>query len=120
MIITCNLLIRIIKQIISGAGSKSTAARAINQMIFLWKNGYATLDLYENGKSTVSFFSVDKNQSQLLFKKTVLSPKVNIKVEYANHFPSTKKTSVYSPEMTDKSAIHNLIFLVLITKFTAP
>jgi predicted oxidoreductase (fatty acid repression mutant protein) len=42
-----------IKQIISGAGSKSTAA--INQMIFLWKNGYATLDLYENGKSTVSF-----------------------------------------------------------------
>jgi hypothetical protein len=44
-----------IKQIISGAGSKSTAARAINQMIFLWKNGYATLDLYENGKSTVSF-----------------------------------------------------------------
>jgi hypothetical protein len=50
-----------------------------------------------------------KNQSQLLFKKTVLSPKVNIKVEYANHFPSTKKTSVYSPEMTDKSAIHNLI-----------
>jgi hypothetical protein len=100
-----------IKQIISGAGSKSTAARAINPDDFSYgKNGYATLDLYENGKSTVSFFSVDKNQSNLLFKKTVLSPKVKIKVEYANHFPSTEKTSVYGPEMTDKSAIHNLIF----------
>jgi hypothetical protein len=100
-----------IKQIISGAGSKSTAARAINPNDFSYgKNGYATLDLYENGKSTVSFFSVDKDQSHLLFKKTVLSPKVNIKVEYADHFPSTVKTSVYDPEMTDKSPIHNLIF----------
>jgi hypothetical protein len=44
-----------IKQIISGAGSKSTAARAIIINDFPEWNGYATLDLYENGKSTVSF-----------------------------------------------------------------
>jgi hypothetical protein len=56
-----------IKQIISGAGSKSTAARAINPNDFSY--GKMDMLLYENGKSTVSFFSVDKNQSQLLLRK---------------------------------------------------
>jgi hypothetical protein len=100
-----------IKQIISGAGSKSTAARAINANDFSYgKNGFAILDVYENGETTVTFFGRENNETQLLLKKTVLSPKEKIKVEYANHFPSTVKTSVYSPEMTDKSSIHNLIF----------
>ncbi|SEA45739.1 Calcineurin-like phosphoesterase [Flavobacterium gillisiae] len=100
-----------IKQIISGAGSKSEAARAINSNDFSYeKNGYATLDTYENGKTTVSFYGRDNNQTQLLFRKTVLYPKKEIKVDYATRFSPTEKTSIYTPEMIDKSATHNFIF----------
>lgn len=100
-----------IKQIISGAGSKSEAARAINAHDFSYgRMGYATLDLYENGKTIVSFFGTYNNQIQLLFKKTVLFPKEEIQVAYPTYFPSTKKTSVYTPAMIDKNTIHNLIF----------
>ncbi|NGY38357.1 metallophosphoesterase [Flavobacterium sp. XN-5] len=100
-----------IKQIISGAGSKFQAARAIKPTDFSYgEKGYATLDILENGKTSVSFYGIVNNHSQILFKKTLLSPKEKIKVDYPDQFPLTKTSSVYTPEMSNKSSFHNFLF----------
>jgi hypothetical protein len=100
-----------IKQIISGAGSKSEAARAIYTNDFSYgKNGYATLTTYTNGKTEVQFYGIENNQTKLLFQKTLLEPKVVSSKNYANSFPATTKTSVYTPDMTTKSSFHNFLF----------
>jgi hypothetical protein len=100
-----------IKQIISGAGSKNEAARAINSNDFSYgNNGFAIVDVYENGATTVSFYGREKNRTQLLLKKTILYPKKEMKINYANSFSSTAQTSVYHPEKVEKSRTHNFIF----------
>ncbi|HEX8014182.1 MAG TPA: metallophosphoesterase, partial [Flavobacterium sp.] len=54
-----------IKQIISGAGSKSEAARAINSTDFSYGgNGYATLTLYKSGDAKVAFFGNENNKEK--------------------------------------------------------
>jgi aspartate/tyrosine/aromatic aminotransferase len=66
-----------IKQIISGAGSKSEAARAINSNDFSYGKCYATLDTYENGKTIVSFYGRDNNQTNYYSEKQYFIPKRN-------------------------------------------
>ena len=100
-----------IKQIISGAGSKSEAARAINPNDFSYgKNGFAVLTTYINGKSVVQFYGIENNQTKIIFEKTVLEAKKADTSNYATSFPTTIKTSIYTPEMTDKSGFHSFLF----------
>jgi hypothetical protein len=99
-----------IKQIISGAGSKSEAARAINPNDFSYgKNGFATLTTYTNGKSVIKYVGIENNKTTVLFEKTVFEPKKEIENNYPVTFPSTTKASIYSPEMTSKSAFHTFL-----------
>lgn len=99
-----------IKQIISGAGSKSEAARAVHPNDFSYgKNGFATLTTYTNGKSVIKYFGIENNKSTVLFEKTVFEPKKEIIHNYPETFASTAKTSIYSPEMTSKNAFHNFL-----------
>jgi predicted RNA-binding protein with PIN domain len=99
-----------VKQIISGAGSKSEAARAIYPNDFSYgKNGFASLKVYNNGKTIVSFFGQENNQSKLFFEKTILFPKKEVVLKYPNNFPSTTKSAVYSQDMTKKSKVHNFL-----------
>ncbi|HEU4791690.1 MAG TPA: metallophosphoesterase, partial [Flavobacterium sp.] len=52
-----------ITQIITGAGSKSEAAKAVNPNDFSYGgNGYATLTLYKNGETKVSFYGNENKQ----------------------------------------------------------
>ncbi|MBA0883730.1 metallophosphoesterase [Flavobacterium undicola] len=100
-----------IKQIISGAGSKSEAARAINPNDFSYgKNGFATLTTYTNGKAIVQFYGMENNQTKMLFQKTLLEPKEADTTNYADSFPATTKASIYTPEMTLKSGVYNFFF----------
>ena len=99
-----------IKQIISGAGSKSEAARAINPNDFSYgKNGFATLTTYTNGKSVIKYFGIENNKTTVLFEKIVFEPKKEIANNYPVTFPSTTKASIYSPKMTSKSAFHTFL-----------
>ncbi|MES2239915.1 MAG: metallophosphoesterase [Bacteroidota bacterium] len=99
-----------IKQIISGAGSKSEAARAINPDDFSYgKNGFATLTTYTNGKSIVKYYGIENDKAKVIFEKTIFEPKKEISNNYPNSFPSTTKANIYSPEMTAKSGFHNFI-----------
>ena len=102
-----------IKQIISGAGSKEEAARAINKNDFSYgHNGYAVLQVLKNGASKVSYYGVDyKGKETLLFeqKPTSPKPKPNLR-EYPNTFSSYKDTTVYTKEMTRKSGIYKFLW----------
>ena len=101
-----------IKQIISGAGSKSEAARAINSTDFSYGgNGYATLTLYKSGDAKVAFFGNENNKEKMLFEQEIIKAKeFNWASNVSNNFPSTIKTSIYSSEMTDKSLFHKFLF----------
>lgn len=95
-----------IKQIISGAGSKQEAAKAVFPNDFsAGQKGYAILNVHANGKSTVSFF----NQENKLFEHQAFSPKITPIEDYSS-FSKTKEASVYTPEMTLKSGTHSFLF----------
>ncbi|WP_374173702.1 metallophosphoesterase [Flavobacterium tructae] len=101
-----------IKQIISGAGSKSEAARAINSNDFSYGgNGYATLTLFKSGDAKVSFFGNENNQEKLLFEHEIIKAKeINWAADIPNNFPPKITTSIYSQKMTQKSLFHKFLF----------
>jgi hypothetical protein len=102
-----------VKQIISGAGSKAEAARAINQNDFSFgHNGYAMLQVLKTGASKVSFFGLDyKGNEALLFKQQPLfnRPKPNLR-EFPNKFATSKDTSVYTTKMTTKNGGYRFLW----------
>ncbi|MBZ4033279.1 metallophosphoesterase [Flavobacterium sp. 17A] len=101
-----------IQQIISGAGSKSEAARAINPFDFSYGgNGYATLTLFKSGDAKVSFYGNNNNKEKLLFEKEIIKAKeINWAANLPNTFPSKVTASIYSTKMTTKSAFHRFLF----------
>lgn len=102
-----------IKQIISGAGSRTQAARAINKNDFSFgQNGYAMLQVLKTGASKVSFFGLDsKGNEALLFKQQPLfaRPKPNLR-EFPNKFAASKDTSVYTKKMTTKNGGYRFLW----------
>ncbi|MHC0448192.1 metallophosphoesterase [Flavobacterium sp. 3-218] len=101
-----------IQQIISGAGSKSEAARAINPYDFSYgKNGYATLTLFKTGDAKVTFYGNENNKEKMLFEREIIKAKeINWAADIPNKFPAKVTTSIYSTKMTDKSAFHRFLF----------
>ena len=101
-----------IKQIISGAGSKSEAARAISANDFSYGgNGYAMLTLFKSGDAKVSFFGNDNNKEKMLFEHEIIKAKeFNWAPEGSNTFPKTTTTSIYTPDMTKKSLFYKFLF----------
>lgn len=101
-----------IQQIISGAGSKSEAARAVNPYDFSYGgNGYATLTMFKSGDAKVSFYGNENGKEKLLFEREIIKAKeINWASDIPNKFPETVTTSIYSPKMTQKSAFHRFLF----------
>ncbi|MFH6999861.1 metallophosphoesterase [Flavobacterium sp. FlaQc-57] len=101
-----------IKQIISGAGSKSEAARAINSTEFSYGgNGYATLTLFKSGDAKVTFFGNENNHEKKLYEQEIIKAKeINWASDIPNNFPPKITTSIYSTKMTQKSFIHKFLF----------
>ena len=101
-----------IPQIISGAGSKSEAARAINPSDFSYGgNGYAVLTLFKSGDAKVTYFGNENNKEKLLFEHEIIKAKeINWASDVKDNFPPTISTSIYTEEMTQKSSAHKLLF----------
>lgn len=101
-----------IRQIISGAGSKSEAAKAVNPNDFSYGgNGYAALTLYKNGETKVAFYGNENHKEKLLFEQTII--KLRDTITPSNlpiKFPALTTTSIYSTEMTQKSIFHKFLF----------
>ena len=102
-----------IKQVVSGSGSKTEAARAINPNDFsVGKNGYAVLDVLKSGASKISYYGKDyKGNEALLFKTQPLfaRPKPNLR-EFPNKFATSKDTSIYTAKMTTKGAAYRFLW----------
>ncbi|MCM5662682.1 BamA/TamA family outer membrane protein [Galbibacter mesophilus] len=94
-----------IKQIISGAGSKSSAARLTGDALFTFgSQGFAVLDVFKDGSSWVRFYAQENGKPKLAFQKEVYSKDKKIEVEYPPvDYPATVETSVYTKEETEVS-----------------
>ena len=101
-----------IKQIISGAGSKIEAARAINPKDFSYGgNGYAVLEVTNRKIAVVTYYGRVGNEEKQLFRHQLIADKIEIpQKDYGNSFPKTTRASVYDSTMTSKSKFHNFLW----------
>lgn len=100
-----------IRQIISGSGSKTEAARAIHEKDFSYGgNGYAVLNVYEKGNSIVNYYANENGQEKLLFSHEIISkPEQTQNLTYNPNFSEKIEAQVYTKEMTTKSGIHKFL-----------
>ncbi len=101
-----------IRQIISGAGSKSEAAKAVNPNDFSYGgNGYAQLSVYENGAAKVTFYGKENNKEKLIFEQFILAKKDDFSTKsFPTSFAKTTTASVYTSKQTDKKAFYRFLF----------
>lgn len=100
-----------IRQIISGSGSKTEAARAIYDNDFSYGgNGYAVLNVYEKGNSIVNYYANENGEEKLLFTHEVISkPEQTQNLTYNPNFSEKVSAQVYTNEMTTKSGVHKFL-----------
>ncbi len=100
-----------IKQVVSGSGTKTNAARAIYPKDFSYgRNGYATLQIMKDGKTILTFYGKENNKEIVLYRQEILKP-INVeKKDYPNKFPTTVETTIYNPEVTKKSGFYNFLW----------
>ncbi|WP_226294289.1 metallophosphoesterase [Aquimarina algicola] len=101
-----------IKQIVSGAGSKSSYATLGNDGLFAYTGqGFAKLDIYKDGSSWVSYFGNNNNEPQLIYKKEVFKPESRYDLE---DLPLIKQNvvdaSVYNSESTERTEFYESIW----------
>ena len=100
-----------IRQIVSGAGSKTESAKAIGSNDFSFgKNGYAELKISKSGNTEVNFYSLNPKKSELLFRKTVLENESKIAKDYPNQFLQNTEASIYDSAMTKKSKFYEFLW----------
>jgi predicted phosphodiesterase len=101
-----------IKQIISGAGSKSEAAKAVFPNDFSFgKQGYVCLNMYKNGATAVSFYGQENGIEKLLFQRIILKKKEDFSTTvFPKSFPLTTVSSVYDTKQTQKSKFYRFLF----------
>ena len=96
-------------QIVSGAGSKSTATRNVSGQFSSSDSGFARLDVFTDGSSTVRFYSA--KEDKVVFQTEVFSEdKKESIAKYEASFSSQKAAAVYSEKETEKSNFHNYIW----------
>ncbi|MFD2551101.1 metallophosphoesterase [Bizionia sediminis] len=96
-------------QIISGAGSKSSATRNIGSGLFSSSQpGYARLDVFTDGSSRVTF--IEAQSATILFEASVYAAQKQIPRNYATQIPKTVKAAIYTPEETNKSALYTWLW----------
>jgi Calcineurin-like phosphoesterase len=100
-----------IRQVISGAGSKEEAARAVNEHDFSYGGrGYATLDVFTSGIIGVKYYKVTDTQEEKVFEVRLLdNVKPSLK-EYPANFPKDTTATIYSKEETTHSNFYNFLF----------
>lgn len=100
-----------VKQVISGAGSKEEAARALNDYDFSYGGrGYATLDVYNSGVIGVKYYKVTDTAEEKLFEVRLLDNVKPTVKDYATNFPKDTLATIYSKEETKHSGFYNFLF----------
>lgn len=101
-----------IKQVVSGSGSKASYVGLGNDGLFAYPGqGFATLDIFENGSSWISFYGSVNKQPELLYQKEVFpAPEPFLTDTLPTSFPPTVMASVYEPEETDKGEVYESVW----------
>ena len=100
-----------IPQIVSGSGSKTTPTKLSGAAKFTYgAQGFAKLDVYKNGSSTVKFYTV--KDDKMVYESQVLS--ADEKNAYKNAFTKSKEThkkaNIYTKEEVAKSGTYRFIW----------
>ena len=100
-----------IKQIVSGAGSKTEAAHAAGPEDFTFGgNGYATIEIYDSGEANLVFWGVKGKTLEPLFKKQLIGRKPKPSVDYPDQFPAVQSATVYDDSLLQKGGIYNALW----------
>ena len=98
-----------IKQIVSGAGSKTNPVALGQGGKFAYgKQGFAVLDVFSDGSSEVKFYSAEDNEPKMLYTTKVYAPLMEYSgAKYPSNFNATQTASIYEKERTQKSKTYN-------------
>ncbi|MGB0891822.1 MAG: metallophosphoesterase [Flavobacteriaceae bacterium] len=114
-----------IPQIISGSGSKSSATKLAGAAKFTYgSQGFAKLDIYKDGSSSVAFYSV--KDDKIVYQTNVLTPNKKKKfTTYPDRKITEKSASVYTDKEVTKGGLYKLFWgdryrKYFGTKVTAP
>lgn len=101
-----------IKQIVSGAGAKNSAAALGKDGLFSYGGqGFAVLDIYEDESSAVRYYAANEGTPKLLFTKEVFPARKEVNIDSLPEFyPETVQASVYKQDLTDVSEVHNSLW----------
>jgi hypothetical protein len=91
-----------VPQIVSGSGSKISATKNVGGGRFSYGHqGYARLDVFEDGSSWVRFYATGEEDP--VFTTEVVKANSGLGINYPETFPDSVKTSIYEPKETQKS-----------------
>jgi len=97
-----------ITQVISGAGSKSEAAKAVGKNDFSYGgNGFASLVVFKNGQIAINYFGMENGTEKLLWQHIINKQAAKVSYTYPATFPDTITASVYTKKMTSKTLFHD-------------
>lgn len=102
---------RNIRQIISGAGSKTDPATIAEKSDFSYGgNGFAVLNMRKDQSSDVEFFSTKDNKFQKLTHISVVSKPDVFVNNYPNSFPATVSSTIYPKKLTEKGKFYTWLW----------
>lgn len=100
-----------IRQIISGAGSKSDPSTITRKTDFSFGgSGFAVLNLRKNGSSDVEFFSTKDNKLKKLTQIQIRKEQNKFVNNYPSVLPKEFSSSIYTEKSTQKSGIYRWLF----------
>lgn len=101
-----------IKQVVSGSASKASFASLRNDGLFSYTGqGFAVLDLFEDGSSWISFYGSENKVPTLLYQKEIFSSALPVETDtLSTSFPQTTTASIYDPEETEKGRLYRSIW----------
>ena len=99
-----------VKQLISGAGSKTEEVRAVQPTSYsIGQLGFATLKLYDNRQVDLAIHTLAADGSETRFQRTIIQP-ITINTNYPEVTKSHTLASVYPKKSTEKSGFYRLLF----------
>ncbi|MGB7785646.1 MAG: metallophosphoesterase [Salinimicrobium sp.] len=101
-----------IKQVVSGAGSKGTNVHLGKDGLFAYEGqGFAVLDVFEDGATWVSYYGSDGNNPKLLYRHEVYEAPEPVNLDtLPQTFPNYVEASVYDPEETEKTEAYESVW----------
>ncbi|MDH6252294.1 hypothetical protein M2347_002021 [Chryseobacterium sp. H1D6B] len=100
-----------IRQIISGAGSKTDPATIAEKTDFSYGgSGFAVLNLRKDQSSDVEYFSTKDNKFQKLAQISVMAEPKEFINTYPSSFPNTVTSTVYPVKLTEKGKFYRWLW----------